>query len=1135
MPQLASPPPTAKSSSGDDVLAFQRERFPPAAVASTTRGSPAASTGSKKSDASNSSGGGFFNKLLKKRSSKKNSKSKNSLTSSLLSGNTLERKLSHHDSRRLHEAHAAVAHPEHRLQSVSRAKLALLAKFKSNSSHRLHGDVFDKDDTSMYDDDDDDEADRITNSGASSLSSMGQSPSSSRTDVNFIEDHIYQTGKANIGAKVQDGVTLFPALDLGLTQYNEGPWQGLNLEALYAPKYLRVSKRKKEAPKVLNNLFLAQEIDTNDDVVDPHANETDSASSDENNDSNFVFHNEDADIVHPDDYLRNEANTAALQARGRVNGNTLLEQSEGRHGTAGGRVSFQPSANISPSPNRSPEPVLNPSQLGFNTQSQRESPPVSRSTKKEIFVMEFSADGKYLAAAGKDATIRIWKVISSPLARLAYKSQEGQTKKTPEKRGRRSKGRVYPYAPVFHPNPIRIFKGHSHNIISLDWSKNDFLISGSMDRTVRLWHVDRSECLQTFPHEDFVTGVKFHPTDDRFFLSGSLDNKLRLWSILEQNVAYMEDLGDDVLITAVAFTPDGLVSLAGGFNGSFFSLQTKGLHLLHRYEVKDKHSVNPFHNKHGNKITGIKVFESPEMFRTDSDDENYTDENSIQKSVTRSVSNPNHHDASEGHVNVAPDVMKKWSILVTTNDSKVRLVNSHHKKLVTRFKGHTNNSSFIVASVSDDHKYIISGSEDHWCYVWENNNSIINNRLRTSLKEFFVEGKHQLSDLHSKHKRYVERKKAHSQHLDDDSWKYEIVSNENSSYASFHAHHSKVNVALFAPAETTRLLELSDDTIYDLVKRYKADNKNLSPTPLVPGYIIVTTDQQGLIRVFRQDSAANIRKRINLTRKKCVNKKSHPQSYGDNLDVCDSTRGFDATTGKNIPISALLGGQASGLSHLNSMRERDSRLGLRRNLLIHGRSLSPVPANIRNKISSKMKRKSSVGPSTGNAMRKSYSEQPASTSVKPQEGRMVHSESVYSKNGFTPKPPANGMFDTHAVPIDFKAATHDSDINSFIVSRRPSAVASMGNGALIKPVSPDIQSDSMARMGDIVVPRTNHSQAKIPLLVNTMDTDNKDESPEIIDFKTPNTHHPNENSLDKRIGEISFKGQKERVRKWEIE
>lgn len=75
-----------------------------------------------------------------------------------------------------------------------------------------------------------------------------------------------------------------------------------------------------------------------------------------------------------------------------------------------------------------------------------------------------------------------------------------------------------------------------------------------MDKTVRLWHISRKECLCCFQHIEFVTAIAFHPRDDRYFLSGSLDGKLRLWNIPDKKVAVWNEVeGQSKLITAANF------------------------------------------------------------------------------------------------------------------------------------------------------------------------------------------------------------------------------------------------------------------------------------------------------------------------------------------------------------------------------------------------------------------------------------------------------------------------------------------------------------------------------------------------------------------------------------------------------
>ncbi|RHZ52216.1 uncharacterized protein CDV56_104787 [Aspergillus thermomutatus] len=290
--------------------------------------------------------------------------------------------------------------------------------------------------------------------------------------------------------------------------------------------------------------------------------------------------------------------------------------------------------------------------------------PSGSNTGKAIWALSFSKDGKYLAAAGQDRRVRVWAVIASPEDRKEEGLVEGEEGQDADEPPRLK-------APVFRTKPIQVYEGHTGSVLDLSWSKNSFLLSSSMDKTVRLWHVTRSECLCCFQHSDFVTSIQFHPRDDRFFLAGSLDTKLRLWSIPDKSVAFVAAVPD--MITSVAFTPDGRYSIAGCLNGMCNIYDTDGLKAVGQIHVRSARG----RNAKGSKITGIDT-------------------------ITLPPGDPN------GEV----------KLLITSNDSRIRQYNFRDKTLEAKYRGNENTCSQIRASFSDDGKHVICGSEDRRAYVW---------------------------------------------------------------------------------------------------------------------------------------------------------------------------------------------------------------------------------------------------------------------------------------------------------------------------------------------------------------------------------------------------------------------------------
>lgn len=88
----------------------------------------------------------------------------------------------------------------------------------------------------------------------------------------------------------------------------------------------------------------------------------------------------------------------------------------------------------------------------------------AEATGRAIWAVEFSKDGKYLAAAGQDRKVRVWATITTPEEReAAMRNITDADMEDPDLPKLK--------APVFGPKPIQVFEGHEGSILDLSWSK----------------------------------------------------------------------------------------------------------------------------------------------------------------------------------------------------------------------------------------------------------------------------------------------------------------------------------------------------------------------------------------------------------------------------------------------------------------------------------------------------------------------------------------------------------------------------------------------------------------------------------------------------------------------------------------
>ncbi|MGK7874043.1 MAG: AAA family ATPase [Xenococcaceae cyanobacterium] len=133
-----------------------------------------------------------------------------------------------------------------------------------------------------------------------------------------------------------------------------------------------------------------------------------------------------------------------------------------------------------------------------------------------VISVAFSSDGKTLASASSDKTVKLWNLEGKELLTLSGHD-----------------GRVWGVA--FSPD-------------------GKTLASANEDKTVKLWNLEGKELLSLSGHDDRVNSVAFSP-DGKTLASASSDKTVKLWNLEGKELLTLS--GHDGWVWGVAFSPDG--------------------------------------------------------------------------------------------------------------------------------------------------------------------------------------------------------------------------------------------------------------------------------------------------------------------------------------------------------------------------------------------------------------------------------------------------------------------------------------------------------------------------------------------------------------------------------------------------
>ncbi|OHS98810.1 WD repeat-containing protein 5 [Tritrichomonas foetus] len=239
-----------------------------------------------------------------------------------------------------------------------------------------------------------------------------------------------------------------------------------------------------------------------------------------------------------------------------------------------------------------------------------------------IWALATSPDGKYVASGGEDKLVKLFSIFD----RDPYLKQEES------------------------------YVGHESDIVHLSWSNDNFLLSSSLDSTVRLWHPTQKNALAVFQHEDAVTSAVFKPRDSRVFVACTFGLSAFIWNIKDNSI--LQTIRFNSPPTAVTFSPDATKIVVGCFNGFCYFYNTND------YSYITQFIAGPRHKKltSGKKITSI-LFVQDDLF------------------------------------------------LVATNDNRIRLYSMQNYSVVRKYLGHVSDEAQLKLSLSPNAEFIMAASE----------------------------------------------------------------------------------------------------------------------------------------------------------------------------------------------------------------------------------------------------------------------------------------------------------------------------------------------------------------------------------------------------------------------------------------
>ncbi|GAA6004705.1 hypothetical protein JCM10207_000988 [Rhodosporidiobolus poonsookiae] len=140
----------------------------------------------------------------------------------------------------------------------------------------------------------------------------------------------------------------------------------------------------------------------------------------------------------------------------------------------------------------------------------------------EVWRLAWSHDGEWLASAGKDKMVMLWRVRNN------FKLE-------------------------------KVFREHTDSVSCLAWSPDDSILLTAAETIIKMWNSETGTCIATLARHEYPIGALAWLPDGQGFVSGGMDNKIFFWDLAGNVTAHLARCPSRIIDLAVSPSGDKLV------------------------------------------------------------------------------------------------------------------------------------------------------------------------------------------------------------------------------------------------------------------------------------------------------------------------------------------------------------------------------------------------------------------------------------------------------------------------------------------------------------------------------------------------------------------------------------------------